>query len=203
MIQTLPFLLMITAIGLEKFLTGFSKKKSGVIFILLAVLSTGLDLTHLLKPQLEEPWSKLEFKRELPDDSFRAYQILEDHFRAQGPGITFYGIHAFVHGHMLSTTAYHFNAALNPKWNEAKAQWAGVIVNRHYQPFLLKRFPNSKWTFVTTGPAEDGGTAVGIIPIDSNNQAVLERWSRAHDYFHQLSFQAEISLTTNKPTITP
>ena len=198
-IQALPFLLMITAIGLEKVLVGFSKNKGAVIFIILALLSTGLDWTHLLKPQLEEPWSRLEFKREVPDDSFKAYKILEENFKTNGPGIIFTEFMLLSHGHMLSTTAYHFNAALNPKWDKDKAQWAGVIVNRQYQPFLLKRFPDSKWTFVTNEPADDGGTAVGLIPIDSNNRTVLERWSRAHDYFHQLSFQAE-NILNNKQT---
>ena len=164
----------------------------------MALASVGLDGFHLLKPNLEEPFDKWEFKKESPDEGFRAYKILEENFKAQGPGLIFTEFTLLSHGHMLSTVAYHINAALNPNFDPRKARWAAVLVNRYYQPFLSRRFPDSKWYRLSPEKTEDGGMVLGIIPQTDQTRGTLAQWKLAHDYFHSLGLEAENILNNKK-----
>src|SRR6202020_1511844 len=93
------------------------------------------------------------------------------------------------HGHTLHVTTYHFNASINPKLNAVNAKWVGLMVNVHYQGFLEKRFPGSFWKTVTPFPPGQGGSVVGIIPVNQTNIQTLERWDKVHQYFYHLNLQ--------------
>jgi hypothetical protein len=88
-------------------------------------------------------------------------------------------------------TTYHFNAANQPNLVRSAVRWAAVVTNIHYSFFLVKRFPGSQWFPITHRPSEDGGSAVGIIPVTKENRVTLEKWLNAHRYFHELNVQAE------------
>lgn len=86
---------------------------------------------------------------------------------------------------------YGFNGCLNPKVQSQDCRWAGVITNVHYQKFLLRRFPDSRWYWLDPGREEDGGLAVGLIPIHQENQGQFNLWKAVHDYLHFINFEAE------------
>ena len=91
---------------------GRDKKK---VLLVMLIFSFGLDLNHLLMPVVEgSPW-KLQFKKDLPDENFSAYQILEKTYRSNGPGLIFTDFLLLSHSHSLDVMAYHLNAALNPQ----------------------------------------------------------------------------------------
>jgi hypothetical protein len=196
-IQVMPFLLIVAAIGAVK-LARETPRHRALIVAALFFLSFALDLNHLLKPNVNGPAWRLEFNREIPDENFQAYRALKEAEDQLGAGLIFTDFMLLSHNHTLNVSTYHLNAALNPSLNPEKARWAAVIVNVHYRPFLEKRFPGSQWQRVTPLLVEDGGTVVGIIPVTRQNQDELMRWTKVHRYFHDLNFQAECILNSKK-----
>jgi len=189
-IQVMPFLLLVTALGMQGLMRTLSDGKKW-IFVPLILCSFCLDMNHLLKPAVDGPTWRLNFKKEIPDENFKAYQILNNDYSINGPGLIFSDFMPLTHGHTLHVTTYHFNAALNSKLSIADAKWAGVMVNVHYQKYLEKRFPGSTWERVTPHPQGQGGSVVGLIPINQNNVRTLIHWCQAHQYFYGLNLQAE------------
>ncbi|HUO58521.1 MAG TPA: glycosyltransferase family 39 protein [bacterium] len=195
-IQVLPFLLFIGVLGFYRLAGNLDGlKKAGLVLLLLASLA--LDLNHLLKPHLRGSALDAEWIKDSPDENFRAYEVLKKTSDQEGPGLIYTDFLLLSHGHSLNVTTYPFNAALNPKFDDQKAHWAAVVVNVHYQPKLSERFPGSKWAGVSSAPSEEGGMAVGIIPITPENREQLARWTKVHRYFHGLGLQAE-NILNNK-----
>jgi hypothetical protein len=189
-IQVMPILLLVTVLGLQRLIEVLPNNRKWILVPLL-LCSFLLDMNQFLKPAVDGPAWKLDFKKEVPDENFYAYQILNNKFSEDGPGLIFADFMPLTHGHTLHVTTYHFNAALNPKLNAADAKWVGLMVNVHYQSFLEKRFPRSVWKTVTPNPPGQGGSVVGIISIDQKNIRTFIKWTKVHQYFYQLNLQAE------------
>ncbi len=198
-VQAMPLILLIVAIGFQRMLLATPVKNRLMVVMLVMMISTGLDLYQLIKPSLAEgSVNKSIWKESLPDESFRAYQILKSASEQQGPGLIFTDFLLLSHGHTLSVTTYHFNAALNPDLDASKATWASVITNVNYGPFLIRQFPLMRWIPVGEDLSDDGGLAVGIVPITEENKERLQIWLVAHQYFHELNIQAEGILNNKK-----
>jgi len=189
-IQVMPVVLLVTVLGLQRLIGVLPHHKKWVLVPLL-LGSFLLDMNQLLKPAVDGPAWNLNFKKEVPDENFYAYQILNTQYSKMGPGLIFTDFMPLTHGHTLHVTTYHFNASLNPKLNAADAKWVGLMVNIHYQKFLEKRFPGSLWKTVTPAPPGEGGSVVGIVPVNETNVKVFENWNKVHQYFYQLNLQAE------------
>jgi hypothetical protein len=156
-----------------------------VFFLLLP-----LDLIHWMKSSGDLPGFKKSEPR-ITDENYWAFLKLKPVADNEGPGLVFSDFILLDHNHTLSVGTLGFNALLNPNLDPSHARWAGVVTNIHFVPYLFKRFPGSRWVPITPYRVEDGGSAVGIIPITSENRSVFLRWSKAHGYFHRLSIQAE------------
>ena len=189
-IQVMPVVLLVTVLGFQQLIGALPNHKKWILIPLL-LGSVLLDMTQLLKPAVNGPVWSLDFKKEILDENFSAYQIFNDEYAKNGPGLVFADFMPLTHGHSLHVTTYHFNAALNTKLNAADAKWVGLMVNVHYESFLAKRFPGSIWKAVTPAPPGEGGSVVGIIPITQKNAQILMRWNKVHQYFYQLNLQAE------------
>jgi len=189
-IQVMPILLLITALGLQR-LAGSLSRDMQWLLIPLLFCSFLFDANHLLKPAVEGPAWKLDFKKESDDENYRAYQIFEDEYSKNGPGLIFPDFMPLTHGHTIHVTTYHFNAALNPKLKTVQPKWAGLMVNVHYQPFLERRFPGSVWKTVSLVPQGQGGSVVGIIPVNANDIATFNCWKQVHQYFYEQNLLAE------------
>jgi hypothetical protein len=199
-IPVMPLILMVAALGLQRL--GAAVRAEKRIWVLASVLlvSLGLDLTHLERLWLgQAPNAAQREKRDLADENFRAYQVLKDEARREGPGIIYTEFLLLSHGHSLATATYPFNAAENFSLDNGKAQWAAVIANVNYGPFLAKRFPKMRWIPVGTDLSSDGGLAVGIIPLAPDGHYLFNQWLEAHRYFHALNLQAEEIL--NRPDL--
>jgi 4-amino-4-deoxy-L-arabinose transferase-like glycosyltransferase len=200
-IQLMPVVLLIVGIGLYALLNQISSRNHKIIFLVVVFfVSFGLDFYHLMQPHLKDGRSfSSGFKKEIPDETYRAYEIFKEYGLKQGPGLIFSDFLLLSHGHQLTVMTYGFNAALNPGIDISAVRWAGIVTNYHYQPFLAGLFPGSQWSWVGYDQSEDdGGLTVGIIPINASNKSLLDRWVKAHSCFHRLSEEAENILNDPK-----
>lgn len=190
-IPVMPLLLVIAAVGIQSFIFRVGARQGSLVLVLLLGPSLVLDIHHLWKPRLTGQFLHWNLKSVPEDDSARAYQIFKAEADMQGPGLIFTEFMLLARDHTLRVTTYPFNAADNRRFDPLQSRWAGVIVGTDYGPYLARRFPGSKWSGITLEKADDGGLAVGIIPLTDRNREVVHRWLEAHEYFHRLGVQAE------------
>jgi hypothetical protein len=192
-LQVMPFLLLVAAVGLQKLFLSLKPGKGRVVaVVLLGASSFFLDLNHLLKPLRDAGFANESIPQDVLDDNRKAYAVLDSVQKQMGPGLLFTDFLLLSHNHSLSVTTYWFNAALNPKLDPHRARWAAIVTNVHYQHYLAKRFPKAQWFWIDQNvPEEDGGLTVGVIPVDAGDEAVIEKWAEAHLIFHDLNIQAE------------
>ena len=190
-IPAMPMLLMMVALGLERLLA-FVKAPRRILFLILFMgLSLSWDYYHLFQPRLEGRLFHWTFRNIPEDESQKAYQILKSIADQQGPGFVFTEFLLLARDHCLRVMSYPFNAVDNPKYRNFPGNWAAVIVNLHYGPYILKRFPGSHWFPIGIGNPEDGGLALGILPITDENRAAIFRWVKAHQFFHDMGSLSE------------
>jgi uncharacterized membrane protein len=199
-IQVMPFLLLIVVWGLQRLLLEIEDRKKATAALLgLLFLSSFLDANHLLITPLEYFKSRKFPSVTTLNPDLKAYQILNSVYADQGAGVIFTDFLPVQYGHSLFVATYPFNSAFNPALDPRKATWAAILTNINYQPFLFKRFPESKWYWTYNGtPSMAGGLAVGILPITSGNRATIKNWMKAQDIFHQLQLEAEGSYNQKK-----
>lgn len=197
-IPVMPVLLMMVVFGIWRLLLTLSFDKR--LFLLFPLIGSSflIDFYHFLRPRLAGSNPGVEFKKNMEDESFQAFQLLRNMGDHHGPGLIFTEFLLLSRGHNLRVAVYPFNAADNPAINPDQATWASVIVNVHYGYFLAKRFPKSQWRRITVGSQEDGGLAVGIIPLEKKDREAMLCWLRAQDYVHQLGVQSE-NMMNNQP----
>ncbi len=158
-----------------------------------------LDAKHLLKPSLDYLASQKGISATASNPNLQAYQILNTMRLNKGPGIIFTDFLPVQYGHSLFVTTYPFNSAFNPEFDPEKATWAAILTNINYQPFLVKRFPESKWYWVGNRPPSlAGGLTVGILPITSANHGIVLSWVKVQGVFHQLQLEGEGSYNEEK-----
>lgn len=195
LIQVMPVLLFVTAMGIQSLILGTGNKYRKPILLILILLSSGFDLVHLMKGSTLDPDSK---KQALDENSW-AYSRLNSAFLENGPGLIFPDYLTLDHGHTLYVTTYHFNAAVNPRFNPGTARWVGIIANIHYRPFLKARFPEAHWEWCEAEPSRrEGGLVLGIVPINEKDQDIFRHWLVVHDFFHQQNLNAEKSFNGKK-----
>ncbi|HTA75527.1 MAG TPA: glycosyltransferase family 39 protein [bacterium] len=197
--QVMPLVLLIATIGLQWIVVNLKSKTGLAFFTVFLILSLLLDFYQFSLPALKTgPGFNLQFKRDVPDENFNAYRILDSVNQRSGPGLIFSDLLLLSHNHMLPTMTYHFNAAINPKLDPSKAKWAAIEVNAHYEQLLKKRFPDSYWTAVSVAPLVNGGMVLGVIPVNDKNREVFKKWKRANEYIHDLSIQSEEIISDRK-----
>ena len=179
MILALPLLMAVCAMGAQKLLYCFHPPAQKILWIALLTLLAVLDFYHLEGPY-QRLWrlnwvTSLHYTKSL--ERWQAFQILSSMKRKSGPGIVLTEFDPTPFDQTLTTALYPFNAARNPAFSPFQAQWAGLLTNINYSPFLAKRFPDSKWFSLAPGQDSSDGTLVlGIIPMDSVNQEILIHW---------------------------
>jgi len=186
--QILPLSLWFCALGAQSLAAELpSGGRTGFLVLALAI-SLGLDGSRLAAPYADD--SKPRFPEVWPVKSmerYRAFQLLGSMSRWSGPGwvFTHFDPDSF-NDPTLSLAATPFNAAENAAIPAAKARWAAVFVNAHYRSFLSRRFPEAKWFWVGKDQGEeDGGKALGIIPLLPGNEADLRHWAEVYAFFRR------------------
>lgn len=192
-VQVMPFLLFIVVLGLQKLLLDIvDRNQRKVVLVGLLFFSSLLDTNHLLNPTLEYFNFWKSDRKASVDSNLKAYQILNSLRLHRGPGIIFTDFLPVKYGHSLYVTTYPFNSGVNPALNPGIASWAAILTNINYQPFLHKRFPESKWYWVEGRvPSLEGGLALGVLSISDDNRKVIKNWIKAQMIFHQLQLESE------------
>ncbi len=203
-IPLMPLLYLVSAVGffdLWKEAVNLGRK---AFLVFLMILSVGMNLYHLAKVRSADgPLTQKFSYQERVNEGYWAYRHLLEAAQTQGPGLVFSDFLPLARDHALHVMSYPFNALLNPSLVSSQAKWAGLLTNVHYGAFLKKRFPDSQWFYVTppkdpVGGTDDGGSVVGIIPITPENRNTFNRWSKAHDYFNELSVEAENAMNNRE-----
>src|ERR1019366_6219922 len=102
----------------------------------------------------------------------------------------------------LSVITYPFNAARNPRLDASQVKWAALFINVNYRPYLQKRFPDSRWEWVAEDlNVNDGGYAVVIIPITTENRGVIDQWAKVHSLMQETNLLWYSQSRLNWPAI--
>jgi hypothetical protein len=201
-IQVMPWVLIVASLGLWAFYREWSKFSWGrPLVAALLFFSILLDGVHWAKAN-GLSWPSFRSSSEDPTQAQnqRIYRDLQERALAQGPGLIFCDFLLLSRNHSLSVETYPFNAALNPRRDPQKARWAALIVNRHQEGPLSKRFPLIQWIPLPSGqPEEDGGLSLGFLPLDPSVRPLIDPWVKAHRFFHERQFEAESIL--NDPVL--
>ena len=185
MLPIIPFLLVVCVIGLYRLLWNFSFNKNVMLIFIFAVSFAGLDFYHLGVRyhhlwDLESVWKGYA----KPMEFYRAYGILDKTQKEKGPGLIYSEFKPGLCDQTLMVADHSFNAAQNPDLSFASAQWAAVLVNVNYQPFLKRRFPKGKAFFLSAGlTVSDGGEMLWVMPVTGQNRKTLSDWQEASRSF--------------------
>jgi hypothetical protein len=185
-VQVLPFLLLITALGLSALLATLPAKRRLGVFLMLMAVSAFLDGSVILRSHVNPLTLPPPVKTRLPIGEMRAYQILKTTSDRFGNGLLFTEFVETPFDQSPFVTTYAFNAAENPRLDPSKASWAAVLTNVDYRDFLAPRFTGARW-FWLDQDQPSGKLLLGLIPMNAPNQPILARWTQAHHYFRQLS----------------
>lgn len=191
-IQVMPLVLFVAVIGFQSFLGLVPEKKKAVILGSLLLTSLAFDFRHLdLAFSTFEPGKTRQTPGISPDENFNAFQILKKTSQQRGPGLIFTDFLTLSHGHALGVTTYPFNVLSNPKLVHVSANWAGIVTDTGYLPFLSSEVPGVDWYWAGTKPDSMDGLMVGIITLNDRNRATFNYWAKADQFFHQLSVESE------------
>lgn len=183
----LPVLLLVTAWGTTGLL--LEVRKPNRIFALLLLLGVSVVSDGIRVWQLHRDPATV-FSNQLVETiqlgSQRAYQILADVSRKDGPGLIFTEFQTHWNDQTVFVTTYPFNAAENPRLDPAHAKWAAVLTDDYYFPFLSRRFPEAHWLEPGRGLPEGAGMLLGLIPVAEGNWGTLVRWMSAHHVFREM-----------------
>jgi hypothetical protein len=175
-----PVLTVGVLIGLVRLMTPSAPLRNLALVVVLFVPAMTLDAIHFSAYHRiwENPASWGYYTKSVA--RYRAYGILNDRQLKEGPGLIFGDFVQGLPDQSLSVATFNFNAALNPHLDPSQAHWAAVLANVNYQPFLKKRFPDSKSYGLSKDFAEaDGGWMLFVFPTTPDRMETLNRWREA------------------------
>jgi hypothetical protein len=190
-LPVLPFILMICCLGLSMLFPWERSKHVVAGFGFFLLLSTALDACHLFG-SYHRIWGTpnpecADFKSV---ENWRAFDPLKLQSQEQGPGILFTDFSLKTFDQTLPIAGYSFDALRNPDLPVGKVKWFAVLVNPHFVPFLQKRFPESRWNWLSQGLSRpDGGLSLGIIPISPDHLTDLDPWMKANGFFRRFTLE--------------
>jgi hypothetical protein len=188
-IQVLPLLYFVTALGLMLFLEVLSTQRRWLYLILFLTLGLVFDVDRLASPWLNANASPGNFDRPVkPVEKLRAYQILKQTYDQQGPGWVLADFDTQAQNDAtLSLCSRPLSGEWGPSQSSPEVHWAGLFVNVHYQPFLEKRLPGSQWFWVSQGLQNpDGGSALAVIPLRGTKPEFLRHWVELNAFLREV-----------------
>ncbi|HTC20096.1 MAG TPA: hypothetical protein VK859_04560, partial [bacterium] len=197
--RVLPILasaIPLVALGTARLLAGLAPPRAAIALLALLLPSIGLDFYQLTGP-CHRLWDSTDYwlKSVKSLNSYRAFPILQEEAHQKGPGVVFQDFNPNNTDQTLSLAVYSFDVLSDRKKSFEEAQWAALLVNVHYRPFLEKQFGGGGKAFWLSKDLHipDGGRMLWVIPITDSNRATLKRWYEADlalDDFRDSSFQS-------------
>lgn len=164
-------------------------------FLLVLALSLGMDGYHFFG--VFHQWSihmipGIQIKS---PERYRAYQILRETAKRQGPGFIFSDFVSDAYDQSLLVSAYPFNAARNPRLDPQKARWAAILTDLHYLKALEARFPGAR-SQVVTDPSDTNILCLVLVPVSSPaERETFLKWRTVHlelqDLYGQMPYVVE------------
>ncbi len=180
-VPVIPVLLAITVLGWKKLGESFLGKKGMVLSLLLLLPSVGLDTYHLFGVY-HHLWDSSDNWRGYTKsvERFRAYNLLKQIASEKGPGLLFNDFVSGLPDQTLTVATHDFNAAENPDLSFEKARWGAILTNVNYQPFLTKRFPDGRYSWLSKDfSPPDGGLMLFVMPLEASRIKELKNWQIA------------------------
>ncbi|HEY5038556.1 MAG TPA: hypothetical protein VIJ93_05735 [bacterium] len=184
LIPLMPVLFIVCSLGWQRLSSPLPASKTAWLALLLALPIASLDFYHLAGPY-HQLWSLNENWRGYAKSiiNCRAYPILEALSRSQGPGLIYSNFKPGLCDQTLSVVDNSFNAAENPTLSFQSAQWAAVLANINYKPFLERRFPHGEAHVITDTVGPDGVYMLWTMPLTPESRKTLENWQAAAQGF--------------------
>jgi hypothetical protein len=182
----LPVAALCMAAGTEFLVTVFRPNRRWILALSILALSAGWDAFHYLGPYLDpgslapgaRGWRSVEMSR--------AYKLLEEKSRNEGPGFVFHDFTTDYPDRSLETAVFPFDALQNPSLRDNQIRWAAVVCDSNYQPFLENRFPSGRWITLGKGAENASHTRLlGMFPSSALDRKTLERWKAVHAAFKE------------------
>ena len=198
-VQIMPMVLWAAALGLQNLLEAFPPL--GRVYALLPVLlAVGLmDFRQLRSPYKDNGSNPGPFRAESKSiERYRAYALLKETYDRQGPGFIFPDFapdDSF--DFSLRFAASSFNAVDEPQL-AAQAQWAAVVTNLDYQPFLAPLFPGARWYNLDFDRPQEGQAALALLPLTPANRATIGKWAEGSACFRDIE-RAVVDAQENQP----
>lgn len=186
-VQVLPLLLFVTALGARALLEGPGRWKVPILAALL-VLSAFFDWGRLLAPYIDingHPQPFLSTGKSL--SRYRAYSLLKELETRAGPGVVL-GEWDLPADRTLGVATLPFNVVLNRGLASAPVKWLALVTDAHYRPFLQKRFPKGECWVLDTDLVKDGTRMLAVLPFDAAYRPALLRWAQADQAFRDLNW---------------
>ena len=186
-----PFLTILASLGI---ICLFFERASlftlgGAIILMMG--SLGLDLhnyfnhySNIQTTSLNQQWRNVEY--------YDAYKILENQTRLTGPIYIFSEFNTDYDNKTLNIACYPFDVLQNPSLSKAAPQWAAVILNSQYFPFLIKNYPGLKFKILNTdkqGSYDPRPFGIFLIPVSQISKENLSRWIKADQVHRQLGLE--------------
>lgn len=184
----LPLLLAGAALGLSALLGTLRVSWRWPALGLLLLLLVGMDSHHLFKVYRDIwTYSQDNWFASKSLDRLRAYQVLDDLRKKEGPGLVLSELAPDLYDQSLSIATFGFNSEQNPQPGPAQPHWAALLTNVHYQPCLAKDFPEARWVRLSADMGwPDGGLTLGLIPIPCSKPEELIHLIQADRASHDL-----------------
>jgi 4-amino-4-deoxy-L-arabinose transferase-like glycosyltransferase len=188
-VTLVPLVILITATGFQVLFNQFPKY--GKVFIAFFLISVSLDTYHLFGVY-RQVWAVpgIQWRPFKSLERWRAFEILEQQNRENGPGLIFADFIIRNFDRTLDLATYAYNCDRNASLSQVKPGWVAVIFPDHLQPFLKHRFANGKWYELSGGlPVSDENSCLGIIPWSEENREVFIQWGIVNRGFREVSRQ--------------
>lgn len=187
-VQLMPLVLMAAAWGLAAFLRILAPSWRIWVTAFFLGFTALFDFARLAMPYQDttaHPQRFLQTGKSLA--RYQAYGVLEKLEQTEGPGIVL-GEWNVSSDRTLEAATYFFNAALGPGLDPTQARWLALLTDRHYRPFLEKRFPRASFTSLDGDFSRDGNSMLMVVQDASETRQMFQRWSQADRAFRDLNW---------------
>jgi hypothetical protein len=206
-IQVLPLLLVVTAVGIRGTLLQVKVGARPWFLALVLAASLGMDIHHLTGPYAgfwkKNPlqWGDYAKSR----DAYEAYELLRGLRDSQGPGAVLLGTQWDSDDQALLTATFPFNAAANPSLSLDSVRWAVLFTDSDEAPLFAKAFPEGHYRAAHWGVKNLAASLVWIqskgleiVPVTEKDRPLVKKWVRI-DRCLEEEFFLELNIPPNSP----
>ncbi|HVZ80195.1 MAG TPA: hypothetical protein VHE12_05250 [bacterium] len=198
-VSILPWVLWAAALGLRSFLVTFPTGWRVPLLLSFLAVSGGMDWR-----QLNLPYRNIDDRPDLfrgtgkSIERYRAYRILREQVKEQGPGVLFPDFCPDDSFDLSFIRAASSLGNAGTSTSVGKARWAAALTNLHYRPFLDAGFPDARWYVLGKERSGGGPSALMLLPLGEKDRPRIEGWLAASVCFDDIE-RARFLATENEP----